>query len=176
MAKTYWVSDENDFLHERPIRSLDKAKALAAKAAEECSWKCLTPPAPDNEVRLGKGNFRCGTLAAHGVHIRASEDGHWTEEYDIPEEKFRRAKVPQQADWALWLVIDRGTGYLADGEDTFYFTGPEQTDSGWDKILDDIAGGDEIMEAKVAALAHGRYSHLIDGSDYPMVWKQGQGF
>ncbi len=176
-ARTYWVSNEQGFLHDRPFRSLDRALALAAKAAEECSWECLTPPAPDNEVSVGKGNFRCGATAAHGIHVRAAEDGIWGEEHDVPDEEFRRAKSTQRADWALRFVIDRGTGYLADGEDTLYFTGPEQTDTGWDRVLEDIAGGDEIVEAKVVPLAHGRYSHLIgpDG-DYPMRWEKGRGF
>ncbi len=181
MAKTYYVSSEGGGLlnpGERPFRSLDRAKALALKEATKCSWICLTPPAPDNEQNIGKGNFRCGVLAAHGIHIRASEDGYWGEEYDVPEEKFERAKgAGPRIDWTLEVIVDRGTGYLADGHDTFYFTGPEQTDTGWDKILDEIADGDEIMEATVRPTPFGRYSHLDgDGSDYPMEWRQGHGF
>jgi hypothetical protein len=177
-AKTYWVSDEGGgFLHERAFRSLERAQALAAKKAEECSWRCLTPPAPDNEVNPGRGNFRCGTLAAHGIHIREAEDGYWGEEYDVPEEPFRRAKgAGKHVDWTLEVIIDRGTGYLADGHDTFYFTGPEQTDTGWDKVLDEIAGGDEVREATVRPTPFGRYSHLIDAGDYPMEWRAGRGF
>ena len=66
MAKTYWVESEGAGIlnpGERPFRSLDKALALAAKAAEDCSWECLTPPAPDNELHTGRGNFRCGVTA-----------------------------------------------------------------------------------------------------------------
>jgi hypothetical protein len=181
MATTYWVSSEGAGIlnpGERPFRSLDKAKALAAKAAEDCSWICLTPPAPDNEVRVGRGNFRCGTLSAHGISIRESVDGYWGEEHDVPEEKFQRCKgAGPRVDWTLEVTIDRGTGYLADGNDTFYFTGPEQTDVSWDRILDDIADGDKIVEATVRPTPFGRYSHLLGyGSDYPMEWKQGQGF
>ena len=179
MATTYWVNNEDAILNpgERPLRSLDKAKVIAAKAAEECSWSCLTPPAPDNEVSVGKGNFRCGATAPHGIHIRESVDGYLGEEHDVPEEKFRRCKgAGQRVDWTLEVTIDRGTGYLADGNDTFYFTGPEQTDSSWDVILEDIAGDDEIVEATVRPTPFGRYSHLIDEGDYPMVWEQGKGF
>lgn len=181
MAKLYYVESEGAGIlnpGERGFRSLDKALALAAKAAEECSWECLTPPAPDNEVTPGKGNFRCGTIAAHGIHIREAENGFWGVEHDVPEEAFRRAKgAGKQVDWTLEVVIDRGTGYLADGADTLYYVGPEQTDTGWDQILEDIAGGDEIVEATVRPTPFGRYHHLIgDGSDYPMVWCRDRGF
>lgn len=183
MTKLYWVESEGAGVlnpGERGFRSLDKALALAATKAEECSWECLTPPAPDNEVVLGKGNFRCGVMAPHGIHVKTSENGEWLRDgdHDVPQEDFRRAKRTQRADWALEVVIDRGTGYLADGEDTFYFSGPEQTDTGWDAVLDAIADGDEVVEAKVAPLAHGRYSHLETGAgcDYPMMWEKGRGF
>jgi len=178
-AKTYWVSNEDGFLHERPFRSLDRALALAAKAAEECSWKCLTPPAPDNELHTGKGNFRCGTTAAHGIHVRAAEDGTWGEEYDVPEEKFQRSKgAGTHTDWTLEVIIDRGYDYLADGHDVLYFTGPERTDTGWDQILDDIADGGEVLEATVRATAFGRYwdESGNNGNSYPMIWQKGYGF
>lgn len=181
-ARTYLVISEGAGIlnpGERAFRSLEKAEALAAKAAEECSWECLTPPAPDNEVSVGRGSFRCGVTAPHGIHIRKLEGGRYLdEEEDVPDEKFRQAKgAGKKVDWTLNVVIDRGTGYLADGEDTLYYVGPEQTDTGWDQILDDIAGGDEVVEATVRPTPFGRYSHLI-GSDssYPMKWEQGYGF
>ena len=180
MAKTYWVSSEGGGVlnpGERPLRSLDRARALALKEATECSWNCLTPPAPDNEVTPRRGNFRCGTLSAHGIHIRESEDGYWGAEHDVPEEAFTRCKAGLRVDWTLEVVVDRGTGYAADGHDVFYFTGPEQTDSGWDKVLDDVADGDEVLGATVRPTPFGRYSHLTDaGSDYPMTWEKGRGF
>lgn len=180
MATTYWVSDDQGILNpgERPLRSLDRAKTIAAKAAEDCSWKCLTPPAPDNEVGAGRGNFRCGATAAHGIHIRESVDGYWGEEHDIPEEKFRQAKgAGKRVDWTLEITIDRGTGYLADGNDTLYYVGPEPTEDAWTAIAEDIAGGDEILEATVRPTPFGRYSHLLgDGSEYPLEWKLGRGF
>lgn len=180
MATTYWVSDEQGTLNpgERPLRSLDRAKAIAAKAAEDCSWKCLTPPAPDNEVSVGRGNFRCGATAAHGIHIRESVDGYWGEEHDVPEEKFRQAKgAGKRVDWTLEITIDRGTGYLADGNDTLYYVGPELTEDAWTAIVEDIAGGDEILEATVRPTPFGRYSHLLgDGSEYPLEWTLGRGF
>ena len=153
MAKTYWVESEGAGIlnpGERPFRSLDKALALAAKAAEDCSWECLTPPAPDNEVRLGRGNFRCGATAAHGIHIQINEGirvvppQEATE--DVPDETFRRVKsAGKRVDWTLEVVIDRGTGALADGNDTLYYAGPEQTDYGWDRVLDEVADGDEVL-------------------------------
>lgn len=181
MAKTYRVISEDAGILDpggRPFRSLDKALALAAQAAEDCSWKCLTPPAPDNEVHVGRGNFRCGVLSAHGIRVQTAENGVLEEEHDVPQEMFQRCKgAGPRVDWTLEVTVDRGTGYLADGNDTFYFTGPEQTDVSWDRILDDIADGDKIVEATVRPTPFGRYSHLLGyGSDYPMEWKQGQGF
>lgn len=176
--KLYFVSSEGAGIlnpGERGFRSLAKAEALAVKAVEECSRECLTPPGADND--RGNGRFLCGTLSPHGIHIRASEGGFWGEEFDVPEEKFGHVKVTKHADWCLQFTIDRGTGYLADGDDAEFYSGPERTDTGWDEILNRIAEGDEIIEATVTPLQHGRYWHLIDeDSDYPMVWRQGHGF
>lgn len=183
MAKTYWVTSEGGGVlnpGERGFRSLDKARALAAKEAEECSWKCMTPPAPDNEVHIGKGNFRCGTLSAHGISVSVAEDGRWVngdvyENTDVPEEEFvQHKRAGQRVDWTLEVVIDRGTGYAADGHDTFYFSGPEQTDTGWDAVLDRIADGDEVVEATVRATPFGRYADV--SGEYPMQWRKGYGF
>lgn len=180
MRTTYWVTTEGGgFVHERPLHSLERAQALALKTATECSWKCLTPPAPDNEVHVGRGNFRCGTLSAHGVHIRESVDGRWGEEYDVPEEPFVRHKgAGAQVDWTLEITVDRGTDYLADGHDTFYFSGPERTDTGWDAIAEDIADGDEIVEATVRPTPFGRYADEAgnNGNSYPMTYRPGYGF
>lgn len=181
MAKTYYVSSEGAGIlnpGERPFRSLERAQALALKAATECSWACLTPPAPDNEVQTGRGNFRCGAMAAHGIHIREEQGGHWGEEHDVPEEQFVKHKgAGKQVDWTLEVVIDRGSDYAADGHDVFYFSGPEQTDTGWDTVLDDIADGDTVLEATVRPTPFGRYSHLLDYAGvYPMQWRQGRGF
>lgn len=182
MAKLYYATSEGAGIlnpGERGFRSLDKALALAAKEAEECSWACLTPPAPDNEVATGKGNFRCGVMAPHGIQVRVYEDGRLleTEGYDVPEEDFRRAKRTSRADWTLEIVVDRGTGYAADGHDVLYFTGAEQTDTGWDSVVEAIADGDEVLEATVRPTPHGRYHHLTGGQDgYPMRWEKGRGF
>lgn len=181
MAKLYYVSHEAlGILNpgERGFRKLEKAEALAAREAEKCSWECLTPPAPDNEVHIGRGNFRCGVMSAHGIYIRAEEDGYWGEEYDVPQEEFRKARGTQRADWALEVVIDRGTDALADGHDTLYFTGPEQTDTGWDAVLDDIADGDKVVQATVRPVPQGRYADESgnNGNCYPMNWRPGYGF
>jgi hypothetical protein len=177
-AKTYWVTDEGaGFLHERPFRSLDRAKALAAKAAEDCSWSCLTPPAPDNEVSLGRGNFRCGTLAAHGIHIREAEDGRWGEEHDVPQETLKRQKsAGRRVDWTLNIVVDLGTGYLADGEDTLYYTGPEADRDEWAEIAERLADGGELVEWTVQPTPFGRYQHRVADGEYPVKWSATAGF
>jgi hypothetical protein len=182
MRTTYWVSSEGAGIlnpGERGFRSLERAQALAAKKAEDCSWECLTPPAPDNEVHTGRGNFRCGVMTAHGIHIRATEGDLWTDEYDVPEEPFvQHKRAGQRVDWTLEVVIDRGTDYAADGHDVFYFSGPEQTDTGWDAVLDRIAGGDEVLEATVRPTSFGRYADESgnNGNSYPMQWRRGYGF
>jgi hypothetical protein len=187
MAKLYYVTSEAGGVlnpGERGFRSLDKARALALKEATECSWRCMTPPAPDNEVHVGRGNFRCGVLSAHGISISVAEGGRWVnadvyENTDVPEESFVKHKgAGTQVDWTLEVIIDRGTGYLADGSDTFYFSGPEQTDTGWDLILDKIADGDEIVEATVRPTPFGRYADESgnNGNSYPMTWRKGYGF
>jgi hypothetical protein len=181
MARTeYWVSNEQQILNpgERPFRSLDKAKEFAAKEAEKCSWEfCQTPPGADND--RGNGNFRCGVLSPHGIHIREAANGLNGEEYDVPEEDFRKVRDPKRADWILIYVIDRGTGYAADGEDHRLYAGPDQTTDSWDALLADIAGGDEILEAQVTATLHGRYHHLREESEYAngayMEWSKRQG-
>jgi len=181
MARTeYWVSNEDQILNpgERPFYSLDRAKAFAAKEAERCSWEfCHTPPGADND--RGNGNFMCGVLSPHGIHIRESVDGLNGEEHDVPEEEFRKAKGTKHADWVLEYVIDRGTGFLGDGEDHRHFTGPAQTTDSWDQILEDIAGGDEIIEARVTPMLHGRYHHLQEESEFAnravMEWDRRRG-
>lgn len=176
MAKLYFVTSEGAGILNpggAGFRRLERAEGLAAKAAEECSWTCQTPPSPDNEVSLGKGNFRCGVMAAHGIIIRELENGLWGVAHDVPDEKFRRAKgAGRQVDWHLNVIIDRGTGYLADGDTDEFFIGPEQTESSWDRIVDDIACGDDIVEATVKPTPFGRYHHLA-GETYPLTWKDG---
>lgn len=182
MGRTeYWVSNEQQILnpHDRPFWSLDRAKEFAAAEADKCSWEfCQTPPGRDND--RGNGNFRCGILSPHGIHIRESKDGYHGEEIDVPEEEFRKSKRPQLTDWVLTYMIDRGTGYTADGEGTAFYTGPAQTDTGWGQILEDIAGGDEILGAQVTPTLHGRYHHLRKESEYAngalMEWKKGREF
>lgn len=182
MATLYFVESEGAGIlnpHERGFRSLERARELAAKAAEECSWTCLTPPAPDNELYVGRGNFRCGVMAAHGIHIRESVDGIWGAEHDVPEEKFRQCKgAGKRVDWHLNVVIDRGTGALADGDMDLYYAGPEMTDGHWDKVVEDIADGDEIVEATVRPVPQGRYADESgnNGNSYPMRWRKGYGF
>lgn len=171
---------------ERPFRSLDRARALCAQKREECSWECQTPPGDDNaEGGPTSGRFRCGVLSPHGIAVHISENGMNIEpsvqdpDLEPEPEKFRKTKDTRRADWVLEYVIDRGTGYIADGGDYAYYVGPDQTESGWDEILEDIAGGDEIIEARVTPMLHGRYHHLREESEYAngalMEWSKHRG-
>jgi|SRR6478736_4052340 hypothetical protein len=179
MAELYWVSCEGRGIlnpNERGFRSLEKAQALAAKEAEECSWTCQTPPSPDNELHIGRGNFRCGVLAAHGIHVYGTERGFHVGDYDVPDEKFvLHNRAGKRIDWTLEVVLELGTGYAADGHEVFYFSGPEQTDTGWDAALDKVAGGHEVLEATVRPTPFGRYAGDT-GNSYPMQWRKGYGF
>lgn len=65
---------------------------------------------------------------------------------------------PADADFALEIIVDRGTGYLADGADTLYYTAvrvphPET----WVQVAEDIAGNDTLMSFNVRAVWQGRY-------------------
>lgn len=77
---------------------------------------------------------------------------------------------PAEADFALEVIIDRGTGYLADGADTFYYTAvrvphPET----WQEVAEDIAGEDELLSFNVRAVWQGRYWD-VDDAQTTVVW------
>lgn len=179
MSRLYWVVCEaRGVLNpgERGFRSLDRAKALCAKEREECSWQCLTPVGQDNaEGGPTSGKFRCGVLSPHGIAVHISEDGRNIEpsvqdpDLDPEEPDMVRTHDTRHADWSLNFIVDRGTGYTADGEDTWYYTGPWLTEVGWDKIMNKIAAGDPIIEATVRPLVQGRYHHMVDDGEL-LVW------
>lgn len=189
MARLYTVVCEGRGIlnpGERGFRSLDKARDLCASAREECSWECLTPPGDDNaEGGRTSGKFRCGTLSPHGIRITIDEGGRTVEPsvqdlgLDPEPEKFRATKNTRRADWVLEYVIDRGTGYAADGENHLFYVGPDMTTDYWDSLLESIAGDDEIIEARVTPTLHGRYHHLREESEYAngayMEWSTHRG-
>jgi hypothetical protein len=66
--------------------------------------------------------------------------------------------VPAKADWTLNIVVDRGTGYLADGDDYYYFTGPEDMDEEeWREFADRVAFPNELVEFTALATPQGRW-------------------
>lgn len=65
---------------------------------------------------------------------------------------------PADADFSLEIIVDRGTGYLADGEDRLWYTAvrvphPET----WLQVAEDIAGDDVLVSFNVRAVWQGRY-------------------
>lgn len=174
MKQYFVVSEDGGILNpgERPFRSLEKARLLCAKEREACSWKCMT----DGEDANGRGNFRCGTLSPHGIAVHVSEDGRWvtgdvTDDLEPEPERLRPAKTARHVDWHLNVVVDRGTGYLADGDDHLYFAGPEMTEDVWQQKAEDHAAGDDLVEWTVNPVPHGRFADRKgDDSDYPMRW------
>ncbi len=80
-----------------------------------------------------------------------------------------RSAPPSKADWALEIVVDRGTGYLADGEDTLYYRGPAVDGyEGWETMAKFVAGNDDLIEWTVRPTPHGRY---FGDKQYPMEFK-----
>lgn len=76
---------------------------------------------------------------------------------------------PSKADWAMEITVDRGTGYLADGEDTLYYRGvPLEGWDTWDTMAKAVAGNDDLIEWKVTPVQQGRYH---GDKQYPMFWK-----
>jgi len=92
-------------------------------------------------------------------------------------EKTRIAKGPGKADWHLNAVVDRGTGYLADGDTDLYLTGPDLDRDDWETQAETVADGDELVEWTVTPLKQGRYWFLIGTSDsYPITWTSDGGY
>lgn len=76
---------------------------------------------------------------------------------------------PADADFAMEIIVDRGTGYLADGADTIFYTAvrvphPET----WQAVAEEIAGGDELLSFTVRAVWQGRY--WDSDEDTNVVW------
>jgi hypothetical protein len=65
---------------------------------------------------------------------------------------------PSKADWHLNVVVDWGTGYLADGDADFYLSGPEDMEySEWRDYADEVAGDGVLVEFSAAPLQQGRW-------------------
>lgn len=65
---------------------------------------------------------------------------------------------PSQCDWALNILVDRGTGYLADGDDMVYLTGPEDMSyEEWREYVNDYAGVLHVVEFCATPVSQGRW-------------------
>lgn len=65
---------------------------------------------------------------------------------------------PGQCDWALNVIIDLGTDYLADGENTLYYSGPEDMEyEDWKEHADWLAGGHPLVEFTATPVSQGRW-------------------
>jgi hypothetical protein len=65
---------------------------------------------------------------------------------------------PSKADWALNMVIDRGTDYLADGDDMVFLTGPEDMEyAEWREYVDRYADGCHVVEFCATPVSQGRW-------------------
>jgi hypothetical protein len=70
MAKQYLVWDESGGLLSGPHRSAYKAEQMAEKARQDCARICGTD---GQESSPGKGDFSCGVLEEHGIHIQITD-------------------------------------------------------------------------------------------------------
>jgi hypothetical protein len=69
-AKRYIVWDESGGLLSGPHNSSGKAEQVAAKERVKCARICGTD---GEESAPGKGDFACGVLSPHGIHIQITE-------------------------------------------------------------------------------------------------------
>jgi hypothetical protein len=80
-----------------------------------------------------------------------------------------RSAPAGKADWCLSIVVNRGTGYLADGEDYLYYQGlPDDGYGTWETMAKYVAGNDDLIEWSVKPTPQGRY---WADKQYPMFWK-----
>lgn len=70
-AKEYVVWDESGGLISGPHRNRATAERAADKARAACAKICGT----NGEDTDGRGNFACGVLSEHGIHIQITQDG-----------------------------------------------------------------------------------------------------
>lgn len=90
-----------------------------------------------------------------------------------------RQVPPGGADWALNIVVDRGTGYLADGDNTLFYEGPDLDRDEWHELADRLADGDELVEFAVNPLAQGRFWFLREmprRDEWPLAWSARNGW
>lgn len=78
---------------------------------------------------------------------------------------------PADADFALDIIVDRGTGYPADGADTLFYTAARVPDpETWLEVAQDIAGDDVLVSFTARAVWQGRYWELHDDAETTVVW------
>lgn len=79
MTREYRVWNESgDLLGE--YDTVAEAEAAEAREREACAKLCETDGQEDHP---GRGDFRCGVMSPHGIHIQVSEDGEdITSHYD----------------------------------------------------------------------------------------------
>lgn len=69
--REYFVNNEIGNLS-GPHRTREKAEEMEAKFMAECAEICGTDGMDENN----NGNFACGALSPHGIHIQVNEGGY----------------------------------------------------------------------------------------------------
>ncbi|AZU97305.1 hypothetical protein SEA_PHREDRICK_266 [Streptomyces phage Phredrick] len=70
--REYLVWNESGDLLSGPHRKRETAERMEAKFIAECAAECGTDGMDEN----GNGNFACGVLSPHGIHIQVTEGGY----------------------------------------------------------------------------------------------------
>lgn len=72
--REYLVWNESGDLISGPHRKREVAERQEAKAMTDCEQNfCETD---GQEETPGRGNFKCGVLSPHGIHIQVTENGY----------------------------------------------------------------------------------------------------
>lgn len=75
--REYFVNNEIGNLS-GPHHSREKAESMQAKFIAECAAECGTDGMDENN----NGNFACGVLSPHGIHIQVTENGYDVSTHD----------------------------------------------------------------------------------------------
>lgn len=70
VSKQYLVWDETGGLLSGPHRTRAKAESMADRGRAKCSRICGTD---GKELHPGRGDFACGVLEEHGIHIQITD-------------------------------------------------------------------------------------------------------
>jgi hypothetical protein len=76
--RKYFVYDEGGTELSGPHRSRDKAEEMREEFRSACAAICGTDGMDENN----NGNFACGVLSPHGIHIQVTENGYDVLAYD----------------------------------------------------------------------------------------------